>query len=143
MLKRTERLVIAVVIFVVSVLVLTRIDFLINSDLYHYGLQFSDGWFWINQVTYTAMYQIIIVCLFLYSRSKWLLITFEAFVISAGQDLVYFTVWQRSFPNGNWDWMPAVKVFGLAQWTTAMQIGTTFATMLAVSMIWYFFRKRL
>jgi hypothetical protein len=56
----------------------------------------------------------------------------EAFVLSAGQDLIFFGVWGKAeFPTGQWTWMASYKLFGT--WTTQMQIAfTAIATVAAI-----------
>lgn len=139
MLKRTERLIIASSIFIVAVLVFTRIDYLINSDFYGHGLQYADSWFWPYQIMYTALFQILIACLTLYTRSWRFLLVTEAFTLSGGQDLIFFGLWNMgAFPAGSWDWLLVVKLFPSLQWTSAMQIGATvLATSVAAAVAYY------
>jgi hypothetical protein len=142
MLKKTERLLIAVVIFVASVLIFTCLDYLVNSDLYSFGLQFSNGWYSTYSFLYMALYQIVLVCLLLYSRSAKLFVVLEAFVLSAGPDLVYFGLWNHGvFPSGNWTWMQNYQLFGV--WTTEMQFVFSGFALLLGGLVAYFLPRRI
>jgi hypothetical protein len=122
--QKTQKLVIASVLFVFATLLFTRIDYLINCDLSKYGLQYNNSWSVIYSPIYFLLFQITIVWTYLFTRSWKLCIVLEAFVLSASQDLIYFGVWGKGqFPTGQWTWMPLYKVFGT--WTTQMQMGCT------------------
>jgi hypothetical protein len=63
-----------------------------------------------------------------------MLLVFEAFVLSAGQDLIFFGLWNRGvFPLGDWTWMPFYTVFGA--WTTMAQFLFTASLTLASCLI--------
>jgi hypothetical protein len=49
----------------------------------------------------------------------------EVFVLTATQDLVYFGLWQGSFPRIEWLWTPFYWIFG--SWTTTHQILLSFS----------------
>jgi len=122
MLKRNQRILIAVSVFVVAVLLFTGLDFLVNSTLYWYNLQYSGDWYWPYTVMYSALYQVVIVCLGLYSRSWRFVVLAEAFCLSGTQDLVYFGLWSGGvFPTGSWEWLVTVQFLGFSEWTTLMQ----------------------
>ena len=54
---------------VVSILVFTGLDFVINSVLYSYGLKFDIAWFMLYSVGYLSMYQLILGLIYFYTRS--------------------------------------------------------------------------
>lgn len=110
----------ALVIFAFSVLLLTRLDFLVNNVLYGFGLIFSLEWYSEYRILYFLAYQLVIFILFAYTRNLKLLIFFEAFVLTCSQDLVYFGLWEASFPSGNWDWMSFNQLLGF--WNTSSQV---------------------
>lgn len=124
MLKRQQRLLISVIIFIAAVGVFTRVDYLIHHDLYESGLTFQDEWFWTSQILYWLMYQFVILTLFLYSRSRRLLIIFEAFACTGGPDIVgYFLIWNGGvFPATDtiWTWNILYVLFGFP-WTVVIQ----------------------
>lgn len=128
MLQRQKRLLICVGLFIGVVLVFTRVDYLIHSDLYANGLIYDDGWFWTSQIIYFLMYQFAIVMFFLYSRSLRLLMVFEAFVCTGGMDIVgFFGIWNAGhFPPQStiWTWNLLYHLFGF-QWTTLFNIWLT------------------
>jgi hypothetical protein len=127
MLKRQQRLLLSTILFIAVVLIFTRIDYLIHSELYESGLVYNDSWFWTSQILYFAMYQAAIIMLYLYSRSKRLLIIFEAFVLTGGQDFVFFGIWNAGvFPDPSliWTWTVAYHLFGFP-WNTWFNLWLT------------------
>ena len=124
-----KRIIVSLALFAIGILIYTRVDYLINSDLYNFGLQYDDRWHETLQIPYSAMFQLTLLLLLLYSRSIRLWVVLEAFILSSGHDLLYYAVWNHGiFPAGNWTWMGTYIIFG--KWTTAMQI---IYTCLAVS----------
>jgi hypothetical protein len=124
-------------LFVAAVLVFTRLDYLVNAELYGFGLQFSDAWWQNYEAIYFCLFQLTLSVLLLYSRNWRMIIVLEAFVLSCGQDLVYFSVWTRgAFPSGNWTWMSMYHLLGV--WTTPMQIAFTFALTLTPTLTFLF-----
>jgi hypothetical protein len=117
---QSKRLGIAAIFFAISVLLFTGLDFLVNSTLYGFGLQFNDGWYSPYTLLYSLLYQIIIVCLGFYCKSWRFLIVAESFVLSGTQDIVYFALWNHGvFPVDAWSWIMASRI-GIT-WTTQLQ----------------------
>ena len=116
-------------LFACGILLLTKLDFIINSTFYSYGLKFSMDWYWQYSVVYFILLQCFAVGSFLFARRRELLILAEAFVLSGTQDLVYFGVWNGGvFPHGQWNWTPYYWLFG--SWTTAHQVALSAAGLL-------------
>jgi len=115
-----NRNLVAIGIFSFSVLLLTRLDFLINNILYNFGLTFSEAWYQEYVVLYFLAYQLVVFILLAYTRNLKLFAFFQVFVLSSTQDLVYFGLWEGSFPSHEWVWMVYYRVFGF--WNTASQI---------------------
>ena len=107
-------------IFSFSVLLLTRLDFLINNILYTFGLTFSEGWYQEYAILYFLAYQLVVFILLAYTRNLKLFAFFQVFVLTSTQDLVYFGIWEGSFPAHEWVWMVYYRIFGF--WNTASQI---------------------
>ena len=107
-------------IFSFSVLLLTRLDFLINNILYNFGLIFSEGWYQEYAVLYFLAYQLIVFILLAYTRNLKLFAFFQVFVLTSTQDLVYFGLWEGSFPSHEWVWIVYYRIFGF--WNTTSQI---------------------
>ena len=123
-----KQTVISLSIFILSTLLFTRLDFLVNSDFYHYGLQFNESWYTTFGIIYGLLYQLTIILLFLYSKNVSLFIFYEAFVLSCTQDLIFYGVWNNGiFPSGDWTWMPLYQTFGT--WTTTHQILLSFLSL--------------
>jgi hypothetical protein len=133
--RKKQKIAMASVLFIFETLLFTRIDYLINCDFSKYGLKYSEGWGVIYQLMYFLLFQMTIVWIYLFTRSWKLCIVLEAFVLSAGPDLIYFGLWGKGqFPTGEWTWMPLYKVFGTC--TTQMQIVfTSIATATAIILV--------
>ena len=109
----------AIILFFVSVLVLTRMDYIVHQVLYNYGLVFSYAWASDYWILYALCYQLVILFLFLWTQNKKLLIATEAFVLTATQDLIFFGLWCGWFPTTDWVWMPQYVILGF--WSTQNQ----------------------
>jgi hypothetical protein len=110
----------AIGIFCLAVLSLTRLDFLVNNVLYSFGLTFSEAWHQEYSILYFLVYQLLIFTLLVYTRNLKLFLFFQVFVLTSTQDLVYFGLWQGSFPVHQWVWTAEYKLFGF--WNTANQL---------------------
>ncbi len=128
-----SRNLVAVFTFSLSVLLLTRFDFLVNNILYGFGLQFSENWYTEYQILYALLYQLVIFVLFAYTKNLKLLAFFECFVLTCTQDLVYFGLWETVFPSTNWDWMLFNQVFGF--WNTQSQVLLSVSVLTLISFL--------
>ena len=115
-----NRNLVAIVAFSFFVLLLTRLDFLINNILYDFGLIFSEGWYQEYSVLYFLSYQLVVFILLVYTINLKLFVFFEVFVLTCTQDLVYFGFWEDSFPTQEWAWMIQYRIFGF--WNTTSQV---------------------
>jgi hypothetical protein len=115
-----NRNLVAIGLFCSSVLLLTRLDFLVNNILYNFGLSFSEAWYQEYNVLYFLAYQLVVFTLLAYTRNLKLFVFFQVFVLTSTQDLVYFGVWEGSFPSHEWVWMVYYRIFGF--WNTTTQI---------------------
>jgi hypothetical protein len=126
-----------VILFLSAVLILTKLDFLVNKTLYEYGLQFSHEWYQEYALQYALSYQLILLLLYLWTRDWKLIAVLEGFVLSAGQDLIFFIVWNGGFPKSQWTWMIFHEIFGF--WNTATQVlltvGATLASLFLIFII--------
>jgi hypothetical protein len=116
----SNRNLVAIGIFFFSVLLLTRLDFLINNILYNFGLTFSEAWYQEYGILYFLAYQLIVFTLLAYTKNLKLFAFFQVFVLTSTQDLVYFGLWEGSFPSHEWVWMVYYRIFGF--WNTTSQI---------------------
>jgi len=78
------------------------LDFIINNIFYRFGLIFSEGWYHEYTILYFLAYQLVILLLLVYTRNLKLFLFFEIFVLTSTHDLVYFGLWQASFPAHEW-----------------------------------------
>jgi len=125
----------------VSILVFTGLDFVINSVLYSYGLKFDITWFMLYSVGYLSLYQLTLGLIYFYTRSWEIPLLGEVFVLSGGVDLVFFGVWGRmQFPSSVWTWSGYAMFLGL-HWTTTVQIVWAVSVMSATSIFAFLKRK--
>jgi len=110
----------AVIIFLFGILLFTRLDFLVNWSLYNYGLQFHENWYVEYSTLYALCYQFLIFSLLLYTKDLKLFSFMEVFVLTATQDLIYYGLWQGTFPKIEWSWTIYYKILG--SWTTNHQV---------------------
>ena len=115
-----NRNLVAIGIFSFSVLLLTRLDFLINNILYNFGLSFSEAWYQEYTILYFLAYQLVVFILLAYTKNLKLFAFFQVFLLTSTQDLVYFGLWKGSFPSHEWVWMVYYRIFGF--WNTTSQI---------------------
>jgi hypothetical protein len=116
---------IALTAFSCLVLIYTRLDYLVNDELYFYGLKFSGNWFVTNQIVYILLYQSGILTLQLYHKNLKLTLFLEAFVVTSTQDLVFFGLWNHGvFPVAQWTWTTYYALIGF--WNTNTQILASF-----------------
>ncbi len=115
-----NRNLVAIVAFSFLVLLLTRLDFLINNILYDFGLIFSEGWYQKYSVLYFLSYQLVVFILLAYTRNLKRFVFFEVFVLTCTQDLVYFGFWGSNFPTPEWVLMIQYRIFVF--WNTTSQV---------------------
>ena len=125
-------------LFSFSVLLLTRLDFIINNVLYNFGLNFSQAWHQEYSILYFLAYQLVIFTLLAYTKNLKLFTFFQFFVLTSTQDLVYFCLWEGSFPSHEWTWMPYYSIFGF--WNTTSQILLSVSSLSAIMILSQFGR---
>lgn len=135
----TQFLIFSISLFTFLTLTLTGIDHIIHATLYEYGLVFSEAWAQPYWVMYWLAFQGVAVGCAAISRSWWLLIFYEAFTLTATQDLIFYAIWGRGiFPSGDWTWMTAYRLFG--HWGTSEQFFLSGAALAAASMAYAAFK---
>jgi hypothetical protein len=128
-----NRNLVAIVVFCSSVLLLTRLDFLINNVLYGFGLSFSEAWYHEYSILYFLAYQLVVFTLLAYTRNLKLFAFFQVFVLTSTQDLVYFGLWEGGFPSHEWVWMVYYRIFGF--WNTTSQILLSASSLLSIMLL--------
>jgi hypothetical protein len=121
------------------VLIFTKLDFLVNETLYDYGLEFSYEWYQEYTIQYALSYQLILLLLYLWTSDWKLAFVLEGFVLSSGQDLIFFMVWNGGFPKGEWTWMFFYRIFGF--WNTNTQILLTASVTLTSFLLTFIISK--
>ena len=121
-------IVIGTAIFACGILLVTKLDHIVNSTLYGQGTSFSMSWYWPYSVVYFLLLQGFVAVLFLFVRRKEAVLLAEAFILSGSQDIVYFGVWNGGvFPPGQWSWTPYFWAFG--GWNTVDQLALSAASL--------------
>ena len=123
-----------IILAILGILLFTRIDFLINNILYKYGLKFSEGWYSEYGILYFLLYQFLIAIVYLLTKNVKLAICLEVFTQTSTQDLIYFGLWEGSFPTYDWVWMPYYKIFGT--WMTIHQVCLSLLALGLIVLIW-------
>jgi len=127
---------------------LSRIDFIVHGDLYHYGLQFSYEWaneYWITYFTAYTYFSIVIGFIYWLASKKTrkdlkvsmgLTATVNLLQIGGLADIIFFSLWAKGLPPDNvvWWWTPWCQIFGT--WTTSMQIILMALMSLAAVFMW-------
>ena len=122
-------------IFVFSFfLFMSRIDFIVNSVLYNYGLVFSYNWantYWLTyNFTFFVFSAMAAFVYWLSSRNTSsdnrvvvaLLVTINLLALGGLQDILYFLIWDGGLPANNvvWWWSQWKGAFGT--WNTLLQL---------------------
>jgi len=129
-------------------LFMSRIDFIINSVLYNYGLVFSYNWANTYWLTYNFTFVIFSgVAAFVYwlgspktSYDKKvvvaLLVTINLLALGGLQDILYFVFWAGGLPVNNvvWWWSQWKGIFGT--WNTLLQLELMFGTVAFSVLTW-------
>jgi len=127
---------------------MSRIDFIVHQDLYHYGLQFSYEWANEYWITYFASYTYFsIVIGFIYwlasnrtrndlKVSAGLATTVNLLQIGGLADILFFSLWAGGLPPDSvmWWWTPWYQIFGV--WTSSMQIILMAFMSLVIAFMW-------
>ncbi|MFQ5758726.1 MAG: hypothetical protein ACE5IF_03530 [Candidatus Bathyarchaeia archaeon] len=123
---------------------MSRIDFIVHSTLYNYGLQFSYQWaneYWIAYCAVFFSFSLLIGFMYWLGSNKnkrdrkislALTTTVNLLTIAGTADLMMFLLWAGRLPPENviWWWTPWYQIFGV--WTSSLQLA--FATMIFLIM---------
>ena len=137
----------AVAVFVFFLL-MSRIDYIVNSTLYRYGLQFSYDWALEYWVIYTTVFVVFSAALGITnwvtsSRTRKdtkisaaLFLTILFLAIGGLQDILYFVFWAGGLPPISvvWWWAPLITLVGT--WNSLIQVGFTTLMMGASVCTW-------
>ena len=108
-----KRLALAFLYMFASILLLTRIDFFVNSMLqFQYGLKFNTAWYNEYVMYYVLLWQTsVLLFTVIFRNLRWAII-YETFVLSAGQDIFFYLLWVGRFDLPPWWWTPQYNIFG-------------------------------
>ena len=118
-----RKTIVASVLFFLSVLLLTRLDFLIHETLpARHAPGFTLAWYNEYLLIYGVLFQICVIALSYWSRSWGFLVAAEAFILSSTQDLFFYGVWGGGLPplSMQWTWVGHYDLLGY--WNVATQI---------------------
>jgi hypothetical protein len=124
---------------------MARIDFVVNSTLYNYGLIFSYGWandYWTAYNAAFVVFSVMVGFIYWFGSRKTtcdkkivvaLLVTINLLAIGGLQDVLYFTLWAGGLPPNNivWWWSEWIAIFGT--WNSWIQVTFTL-TMIGISL---------
>lgn len=127
---------------------LSRMDFIVHRDLYHYGLQFSYEWaneYWITYFATYAYFSMVIGFIYWLASNRTrndlkisvgLVITVILLQIGGLADIIFFSLWARGLPPDSvmWWWIPWYHILGV--WTSSMQIALMAFMSLIVTSMW-------
>ena len=127
---------------------LSRLDFIVHRDLYHYGLQFSYEWaneYWIIYFTSYVYFSIVLGLIYWLASNRTrndlkvslgLFITVNLLHLGGLADMIFFGLWAGGLPPDSvmWWWMPWYQIFGV--WTSSMQIVLMAIMSLIVVSMW-------
>jgi len=127
---------------------LSRIDFIVHRDLYHYGLRFSYEWangYWITYFAAYAYFSIVIGFVYWLASNRTrndlkislgLIATVNLLLIGGLADIMFFSLWAGGLPPDSfmWWWLPWYQIFGV--WTSSMQIALMALMSLVTVLMW-------
>ena len=127
---------------------MSRIDFIVHSILYGYGLEFSYEWANAYWATYSGSFVVFSVTI---GSTYWLasnrdasdkrfsltiIATVNVLMIGGVQDIMFFVFWSGGLPpdNVSWWWVPWTYLFGT--WNSFMQVITAAMSVLITAALW-------
>ena len=110
----------SIILFLAGSFFLAGRDNIVHGIHYDYGLIFDEAWANLDWTIYFIQFQILALSCALVARSWKLYVFFEAFTLSATQDLMFYAWRGFVFPAGDWTWMPLYDILGF--YTTSFQI---------------------
>ena len=114
---------------------MSRMDYVVNSTLYDYGLRFSYEWaegYWVTYNSIFVAFALAMSCAYWFGSHKtrmdmkFSIALFTTIVLlTAGglQDVIFFVFWAGGLPPNNvvWRWSPLTNLVGT--WNSTIQIG--------------------
>ena len=129
---------------------MSRIDYVVNSTLYNYGLEFSYGWantYWVAYNTVFVIFSAMAGFIYWFGSEKTtcdkkvasaLIVTINLLALGNLQDVMYFIFWAGGLPPSNvaWWWTWWNGIFGT--WNTDLQVSLTTMALGVSLLIWAF-----
>lgn len=149
-----KKAILLVVLILLFFCLMSRMDYVVNSTLYSYGLRFSYDWAWEYWITYNAIFvafALVVSCAYWFGSHKTrrdmkfsiaLLMTIVLFTVGGLQDVMFFVFWAGGLPPSNvaWWWAPWINLMGT--WNSLIQIGFMTLTFVASICTWLVATKK-
>ncbi len=127
---------------------MSRLDYVVNSTLYDYGLKFSYGWaapYWMIYDSIFIIFSLILGFTYWFASNKnrtdlkicvALIATVNLLMIGGLQDLMFFILWAGGLPPEHiiWWWAPLISVAG--KWNSTTQVLFTGLMADASALVW-------
>jgi len=127
---------------------MSRIDFIVHTTLYNYGLQFSYQWaneYWIVYSAVFFNFSLLIGFMYWLGSNKnkrdrkisiALTTSMNLLAVAGTADIMVFVLWVGRLPPENvmWWWAPWYNIFGV--WTTSMQLVFAAIIFLFIVFVW-------
>jgi len=127
---------------------MSRIDFIVHTTLYNYGLHFSYEWAYEYWIVYcTIFFTFSFLTGFMYwlgsnkndqDRKVSIALTTSMSLLFVGgtADIMVFVLWVGRLPPESviWWWVPWYRIFGV--WTTSMQLAFAALSFLIIALLW-------
>ena len=128
-------------LIVLFFVLMARIDYVVNSRLYDFGLVFSYDWanmYWLAFQGIFWVFSAMVAFIYWFGSRKTfcdkkvtaaLFISINVLALGGLQDILYFVLWDGGLPANNvvWWWVPWAGVFGT--WNSLMQVAFTVLAM--------------
>jgi uncharacterized membrane protein len=113
---------------------MSRIDFIVNSVLYNYGLEFSYNWantYWLTYSFVFVVFSAVTGFFYWFGSRKTafdkrfvvaLIVTINLLALGGLQDILFFTIWAGGLPGNSvvWWWSQWMGIFGT--WNSLLQL---------------------
>jgi hypothetical protein len=127
---------------------MSRIDYVVNADLYNYGLSFSYDWargYWVTYSAVFVVFAVAVSCAYWFGSVKTrrdakisisILATIVLLMVGGLQDVMFFVFWGGGLPATDvvWWWSPWISLVGT--WNSVIQIGFMALMSCASSLTW-------
>lgn len=127
---------------------MSKIDYIVHSTLYQFGLKFSYDWantYWLTYSLVFCMFGLTMAfCYYMGSpktvQNKKIAIaiftSINVLALCGLQDLLFFVLWAGSLPQGTLVWWWSMWTYLFGTWNTQMQVSLTGLGLLVITVTW-------